>query len=243
MSKLNAVIAVEPGVKSKATRQLTDLYRALKRGELWQGLSRNYAPHNEDGEQLPSESKLVQFTTDKALDDVVNVLSRLFDVTLTKEVGNTQAKADVKVGDDVLLSDVPVTYLLFLEKQLKDLHEFLTDLPVLDPALSWHFDENKGFYVSEPVQTVKTKKVLKVLVKYEATEKHPAQTETYNDDVAVGQWTKVDFSGAVPAVRKNELLERVEAVQRAVKTAREEANGLEVTDFHIGEDFLNWILR
>ena len=37
-------------------------------------------------------------------------------------------------------------------------------------------------------------------MKYEATEKHPAQVETYTEDIKVGEWTMVKFSGAIPQV-------------------------------------------
>ena len=123
---------------------------------------------------------------------------------------------------------MPVTYLLFLEKQLVDLHTFVKKLPVLDAAESWTFDESADCYATEPVQTVRTKKVPRNHVKAEATEKHPAQVEVYYEDVTVGYWKTVKFSGALPAKRVNELLERVEKLQQAVKFAREEANGTEV---------------
>jgi hypothetical protein len=44
-------------------------------------------------------------------------LTRLFDVTPTKDWANCEARADVKVDGRVLVPDVPVAYLLFLEKQ------------------------------------------------------------------------------------------------------------------------------
>ena len=43
------------------------------------------------------------------------------------------------------------------------------------------------------------------------------------------------FSGALPARRVNELLDRVERLRDAVKFAREEANGAEVTDQRVGD--------
>ena len=88
--------------------------------------------------------------------------------------------------------------------------------------------------VTDAVQTTRTKKIPRNHVKSEATEKHPAQVEVYYEDIAVGYWTTVKFSGALPARRVNELLERVLALQTAVKFAREEANNTEVTDQHIG---------
>jgi hypothetical protein len=79
-------------------------------------------------------------------------------------------------------------------------------------------------------------------VKAEATEKHPAQVEVYHEDIVVGLWTKIAFSGAVPRKRVNELLSRVGKLQDAVKYAREEANGVEVADQRIGEKVFGYLL-
>jgi hypothetical protein len=88
---------------------------------------------------------------------------------------------------------------------------------------------------------VRTKKVPRNHVKAEATEKHPAQVEVYHEDVVVGYWRTVKFSGALPAQRVNELLERVEKLQAAVKFAREDANGTEVTDQKPGKKVFDYL--
>ena len=151
------------------------------------------------------------------------VLTKLFDVVATKDWANCEANADVVVDGNVLLSQVPATYLLFLEKQLVDIHTFVKKLPVLDASESWIFDASADSWATEPVQTTKTKKIPRNHVKAEATEKHPAQVEVYYEDVIVGTWRTVKFSGSLPAKRVNELLSRVERLQEAVKFAREEA--------------------
>jgi hypothetical protein len=51
----------------------------------------------------------------------------------------------------------------------------------------------------------------------------------------------VKFSGALPAKRVNELVERVEKLQQAVKFAREEANGAEITDQQVGEKVFRYL--
>jgi hypothetical protein len=168
-------------------------------------------------------------------------LTRLFDVTATKDWANTQAKADVVVDGQVLLSQVPATYLLFLEKQLVDLHTFVRKLPVLDAAETWTFDGSSDAWATEPLQTTRTKKIPRNHVKAEATEHHPAQVEVYYEDVVVGYWRTVKFSGALPASRVNELIGRVEKLQQAVKFAREEANNVEVEDQKMGEKIFKYI--
>jgi hypothetical protein len=92
------------------------------------------------------------------------------------------------------------------------------------------------------VQTNRTKKVPRVLVKYEATDKHPAQVETWFEDIPVGVWNTVHLSGAVPAARQRELLARVADLAEAVKIAREEANMAEVTDQHVGGAIFAYLL-
>lgn len=241
MAKLNQIIAVEKGVKSQALRDLTDAHQLLQKLTMLSGISRTYRPRDEEGEQLPPESTKVQVKAHDVIRRTTDVLTRLFDVTATKDWANTQAKADVVVDGEVLLSQAPATYLLFLEKQLVDIGTFVRKLPVLDAAETWTYDTSADSWATEPAQTIRTKKIPRNHVKAEATEHHPAQVEVYYEDVTVGYWRTVKFSGALPAQRVNELLERVEKLQQAVKFAREEANNMEVTDQKVGEKLLKYI--
>ncbi|HCT79912.1 MAG TPA: hypothetical protein DGG94_13280 [Micromonosporaceae bacterium] len=241
MAKLNQIIAVEKGVKSKSFQDLTEAHHAVQKPALLSGISRSYQPKDEEGEQLPPESTRVQVRTEEVLRDIASTLTRLFDVTATKDTTNSVAKANVAVDGETLLTDVPVSYLLFLEKQLTDLHTFVKKLPVLDAAESWVFNDSADCWSTEPVRTIRTKKVPRNHVKAEATEKHPAQVEVYYEDVSIGYWTTVKFSGALPAKRVSELLERVEKLQHAVKFAREEANNTEVVDRKVGDKVFGYL--
>jgi hypothetical protein len=239
--KLNQIIAIEKTAKSKALQELTESHHSLQKTTLLAGISRVYRPKDEEGEQLPPESTRVQIKSEEIIRKTTEALSKLFDVVATKDWANCKAKADVVVDGQKLLSDVPATYLLFLEKQLVDLHTFIKKLPVLDAAETWSFDPSADCWATEPVTTVKTKKVPRNHVKAEATEHHPAQVEVYYEDVTVGNWRTIKFSGAMPAQRVNELLARVEKLQEAMKFAREEANNLEVEDVKTGDTVLNYL--
>jgi hypothetical protein len=243
MPKLNQIIAVEKGVKSKSFQELTEAHHAVQKAALLSGIARTYQPKDEEGEQLPPESTKVQVRTEDVLRDVSKNLSRLFDVTATKDATNCVAKANVVVDNKTLLSDVPVSYLLFLEKQLTDLHTFIKKLPVLDAAETWSFNESADCWSTEPVRTLRTKKVPRNHVKAEATEKHPAQVEVYYEDITIGYWTTVKFSGALPAKRVSELLDRVEKLQQAVKFAREEANNAEAVDRKVGDKVFGYLFK
>lgn len=241
VAKLNQIIAVEKGVKSKAHQDLTAAHHGLQKPALLAGISRTYQAKDEEGEQLPPESTRVQVKAEDVLRETAKTLTRLFDVTATKDWANCAARADVTVDGRVLVSDVPVAYLLFLEKQLTDINTFVRKLPVLDASESWTQDPSTDAWKTEAVRTLRTKKVPRNHVKAEATEKHPAQVEVYYEDIPVGYWTTVKFSGALPARRINELLERVEKLQQAVKFAREEANGAEVTDQRVGDAVFGYL--
>ncbi|MFC3493267.1 DUF7873 family protein [Glycomyces rhizosphaerae] len=242
MTKLNQIIAIEKSVKAKAARALGDAGRELAKAPLLSGISRTYQPKDEEGEQLPPESTKVQRRVEEQLREVSAAMTRLFDVTATKDRTNALATADIAVDGEVLVADVPVTYLLFLEKQLAELQSFVKALPVLDAGESWTFNDASDAFATDPVKTVRTKKIPRNHVKAEATEEHPAQVEVYYEDIPVGYWTTVKFSGAAPAKRVVQLSDRLEKLQLAVKFAREEANGTEVVDEKIGDKVFGYLL-
>ncbi len=243
MAKLNQIIAVEKGVKSRSFQELTEAHHTLQKPALLTGIARTYRPKDDEGEALPPESTKVQMKAEEIIQQTAAILTRLFDVTATKDWANNVARADVALDGQPLLTQVPVTYLLFLEKQLVDLHTFVKKLPTLDASETWSFDGAADCWATEPVQTVKTKKIPRNHVKAEATEHHPAQVEVYYEDVAVGYWRTVKFSGALPGKRVSELLDRVERLQQAVKFAREEANNTEVTEQKVGEKVFQFLFR
>lgn len=241
-SKLNQVIAVLPTKKQAVKSTMTKAYHLFQKPDKYSGLDRTYQPRDDDGDTLAPENKKVERKVNEDLDEVKRVLVNLFDVTATQEYGNAEAKAtELKVGDKVLMMNVPVTYLLFLEKQLVDIRAFVGKLPTLDTSIDWTLDPNSGTYKSSPVKTTKTKKTKVPLVLCEATKEHPAQVTTVDEDQVVGDWTKVDLSGAISVCKKDEMLNRVDELAEAVKRAREEANSTSVENRNVGDVVLNHI--
>lgn len=243
VTTLAQIVAIADGVKTQTSRAFTDAHREVQKPPLLSGISRVYQPLDEMGEQLPPEGTRVQLSATDVLADVQRTLTRLFDVVLTLDSANAHATADVIVDEVTILSGVPVTYLLFLEKKLVDLHTFVDKLPVLDPAEQWDFDDARACYATMPVQTMRSKKIPRNHVKAEATDKHPAQVEVYLEDMSVGRWTTTKFSGALPAARIRELRERVVKLQEAVKAARAQANSTPVTDVRAGDVVFGYLFR
>ncbi len=242
-AKLNQILAIEKGTKTRTQRDMTDAHHALQKQTLLTGIARSYRPDTEDGEKFPSEATRVQIRSRDLIKRTQEVLTELFDITATKDETNCSARANVVVNGKTIVANVPVTTLLFLEKQLTDIHTFVKKLPVLDPSETWNYDASQDCFATEPVQTVKTKKIMRNHVRAEATDKHPAQVEVFSEDIRVGLWHTVKFSGALPQKDVNDLLERVESLQKAVKFAREEANGSEAKSRTIGKEIFQYLFQ
>ena len=113
MAKLNQVIAVESGVKSKSHSSLSELHKINQKGELFNGFSKTYQPNEDGDETLPPESKRVQYTVVEQLRALNRTVSDLVQITARKDYTNTVAKADVKVDGQVVVKSAPVSFLLF----------------------------------------------------------------------------------------------------------------------------------
>lgn len=224
MTQLNQLLAISKGAKRESADAFTKAYQKLGKADMFSGLVRTYEPLSDDGERFPAESKKVILKGSVIINEVQRNLKRLLDVACQIDVTNASARADVVVDDQTILRDIPATHLIMLEKQLDDLSTFVSKLPVLDPAHDWHWDDTNDCWRTEDIKTSRQQKVPQVLVKYAATDKHPAQTDVYMADVLAGYWTTAKLSGALPQARITQLQGRISKLSAAVKSAREKAN-------------------
>ncbi len=241
MAKLNQILAIEKGIKTRVYAEFTELHQATQKPALTNGFHKSYQPRDEDGETYPSESQKVQHQAADVLDRVGKSLTELFDITATKDWANCTVRADVVIEGRTLLEAVPATYLLFLEKQLTDLATFVAKMAELDPGSDWSIDPGTGLFKTEPTATQRTKKVQRPIVLYDATEHHPAQTQLITEDVVAGQWTTIKYSGAIPAPRKKQILTRIERLSNAVKFAREQANAAEAAEKKLAREVFDYL--
>lgn len=241
MPKLNQIVAVVAGKKTRIEKEIGDLNKLVQKSDLFHGLSRQYQPIADGGEQLPPEAKYPQLRIADLLQQARNAWTDTMDAIATQETGNTGATANIIVDGVTILHDVPVTVLLYLEKQLNDLNTFIGNLPTLDPAERWTLNQQTGEYTTEPIQTSRTKKVQKPIVMYDATKEHPAQTQLITEDVTAGHWTTTKSASVISAAEKRSMLDRVHKLQEAVKIAREDANSIDVPQITIGAPVLRFI--
>nr|MBA3531591.1 hypothetical protein [Ardenticatenales bacterium] len=78
MAKLNQIIAIEKGVKSRSFQKLSESHQTLQKPNLLAGISRTYRPKDEEGEQFPPESTRVQIKAEDIIRQTVTTLTELF---------------------------------------------------------------------------------------------------------------------------------------------------------------------
>jgi hypothetical protein len=242
-TKLNQIVAITAGTRTRFEQALTRAYHQIQKPAPFAGIARTYRRRDDEGAQLPPESTLVQVRATDLIADVGAQLARMLDVMATQDTTNCMARADLVVHGKVLLSDVPVTFLMPLEKVVVNLRTFIGKLPTLDVASTWSFDPDANAYATDPVETTKTKKVPKNHVKAPATDKHPAQVEMFTEDEVIGYWRTVHFSGALPGSTVMDMLTRIEHLLDGIRFAREQANSIPVTDVKAGDPIVSYLLR
>lgn len=243
MAKLHQILSVESGIRAQTQKDLTDAHHGLQKAEMLAGIFRTYEPAREDGDKLPPERQLLQTRVPEVIRRTCEIMEQTFDVIAERDWANCEAKADVVLESGaVLLADVPATYLLWMEKRLDDLHTFVTKLPVLPADIEWEWDSNQNCFKNrQEIKTVKTAKIEDYKVVVPATKEHPANVQKIVKDETVGWWTTQKYSGALPAKEVQLMKSRVEALQKAVKFAREKANEVEVKPHKIGSVILKHI--
>lgn len=241
--RLNTFVATLAAIKTRTYAYLTEQHKILQKDALFQGLSKTYRPKFEGGDTFPPENHRVAHRAADMLKEVRTKWIEYMDAALTVDKGNQIAVADVEVDGVVLLKAVPVSTLLYLEKQLKDAATFLAKLPTLSPDETWEFSQNQGLYATPVSSQHRTKKTTKFITVAVATEHHPAQVKEVSEDEVVGFWDVVKYSAALPATQVATWVERVQKLQRAVKTAREDANTVEVSSASMGDVIFSYIFK
>jgi len=246
MSKLCEVIAVVKDRKAQGQKSLTDACKQAQKSAEFEGRFREYTPSIDGGQDLPTESSPARITVQNLIDHIRHPIVRQLDTIRTQDSGNTQANADLILESDELgdfsLIGVPATHLLYLEKFFMDLLTFANAIPSLDSAIEWKSDQGSSLYrSSNPIKKMRTSKEPKVIVKCEATQHHPAQTELIYIDEIVGTWKETRFSGAMPAQEKEIIVNRIAALRDAARQARERANSTFIDSVREGKEILDYI--
>lgn len=244
--KLNLAISqclvLEKTLKAEENKTGGALLRTLAKPEPFTGQLRSFQPKDEGGETRPREDKKVVSSANDVLRQFFALFADRMNITATKDLGNAEVKRDVFVDGVMVLEQVPPTLLLTLKQKMEEIHGLLQNIHTLPAEDNWTLDANTQLYRSEPDVKASGKKVPKVFVKAEATEKHPAQVEVLQEDVTVGFWTTIKLSSALPLPEKQALLTRVSKVIQALKMALEDANQHRLPQSNIGDTLAKYLL-
>lgn len=241
MTKLHQVIPAVDEVAKTAQNRLTEIHKLLSKEALTSGHHRSYQPDNDEGDVLPDQGQLVQLRVDEAIAAVRGDLVSWIDIAATRDIGNTDAKADIVIDGVVIAADVPATTLLWLEKRADDLYKFVSGFPTLPTDEQWAYNVDDQIWRSAPTETVRTSKVAEVITLAAATDHHPAQTQLVQVDRREGVWTTVKLSGAIPQSSVRAMIDRVSKLRVAVKAARARANEVEVAQARIGDRIIGFV--
>ena len=137
--------------------------------------------------------------------------------------------------------------MLNLEHRIKEIREVLKHIPTLQTGIDWIRDPSYAkehvFKTAHKTRTPKTKKIMKPVVLYKATDKHPAQVEKVTEDIVVGHHETEAWTGMVTPATKARILKRIDDLERAVKAARQRANCQEVEKVDIGKKIMEFIIH
>ena len=231
---LHEILAVEQEIKANAERAraaLIEVFRTKKTH--FSGIRRTFRPFSVDessgetgGERLEAETRLAK-TVPEALAAVLREVGKAVDIGYQLDEANTRARADIVIDGEVLVADVPATFLLQLERRLKELRSVFKESPTYDPVRLWSPDasaDKKHVLRAEPVTTVRKQRARKYNVMVEATKEHPAQVDVVEVDEPVGEIRSYEWTGMLSVGKKAALLEQVDRLLGAVKQARSRAN-------------------
>ncbi len=242
MPKLHELLAVEGDLKSKAQKIQNAIIQLFTGGQ--SRLVGRVITYQVDEGEDPRPTEITELATDapRELDRFDEAFSQWLDVAIQKEITNQETSAVVMVnGFNIFGTDMPATALLNLEAKLAQIKEVYEAIPTNDPSERWEWDKGNGHYKSTDRVTNITKKSLMWETTYEATEHHPAQVVTYNQDVKVGTRTTLLYSGLLSPAEKHQILDKIDKLSRAVKEARQRANNTEITTVNIAEAIFNYI--
>ena len=153
------LLAILSSAKNEATRVVTDIDKIVQKSDLFFGMNRTYSPKEEEGEVYPSECKRVRYSVSEQIEDFRKGFQEYMKLAAMQDFTNCIAKADIVIDGQAIATDIPVTYLLFLEHRIADFKKFLRDLPTLPLDKEWHYDSNAQLYKALPVNTSKRKRL------------------------------------------------------------------------------------
>ena len=247
MGKLHEHLAVEPSLEGTANKIIQETTKAFKDGYLFQGFLKRLEMFAEEDKASDEVTDRLERTTtvSEKLAYMREFVEEYYDCVYQKDLTNQMAKADVVIDGATIAEQVPATFLLGMEKRLKQIRGVLEMAPTLPQGVKWEDapEEGQGVYkTAEPKVTFKTRKTKRSMIVAPATKEHKAQVQVWDDTENCGKYIETHTSGALTPAEKSNLLGRLDKLFKAIKQARERANCETVPESKIAKNFLGYIL-
>ena len=246
---LHEILAVETGLAETANRVQKETTKTLENKKtIFTGLLKAHELFADEDQHKTqaNESKEVESTVKEQLDYASVEIGRYWDSIFKKEEANQRAKADIIIDGQVIVEGIPSIVLLSMEKKLSSLLGMYNAIPTLDAAKAWEPDTTyfkkdvfRTKHNRETQQAVSVKDFQEISP---ATVQFKAQVVEFVKTEVVGKFIQTDYSGMLTSVDKAEKIQRLTALIRAVKTARQRANTTEVNqELRFGKELLDYI--
>lgn len=244
MPKQHEILAIKSGVVGKFAKLKADLIDLFVNKKLhFSKIITVFKPVAEGAPDVTEQNTEMQTTVHKELAWIGVDFAKVLDLCHTINLTNCIAKADVSIGELKLLTDIPATGLLELEKYIVSFKELVEKVPTLDPVKGFTVDSaNNGWYKAQDRVTSRTAKEPYVLTLAAATDKHPAQAVEKSRDVVTGNKHEQEWSGMLTPSEKSKMISRCEDLITAIKAAQSRANNTETKSAPIGDSIVKYLL-
>jgi hypothetical protein len=232
MGKLHELLAVEETVVAAAEKLIAETNEKFnKHTEFFTGGIRTLSRLKDSPEDRAIEvaqRRVKELPTDvpSTLQYIFPYIEKALDLKLSKHLTNQKAVGNIELEGNVVAADVPVDFLLDLEKAIPRWRKMYEAMPTLDPSRKWE-TERAGVWKSEAPKTAQTEKIMYPVELSPATIQHPAQVKEATKDIVVGTFNQTDISGAATTQQKADVLALCDRLLVAVKQARMRANATE----------------
>jgi hypothetical protein len=220
-----------------------------KAKELLDGYNKILVMHDEDrkNEEAGGAEKSEMTTTAMTrLKYMQPFVVRNMDAQLQRECANQLAKSDVTLPDGTVLPDLPVTFLMWMEKECVRMRNLLAKAPTLDTTVRWRVDtdaDKEGVRRTVDKVTANKQEMKKVPIELSpATKEHKAQVQLIDEQKIVGHYETERLTGRLTPAEKAAALSYWDTLLKEVKRAKSVANETVVTKVEVGDKVFEGML-
>jgi len=248
MSKMHELLAVENdvlGLANKVIDESSNTFRN-KASEFYMGQNKTYKPNvDNDTDLVPPVNKEIIDTVISKLKYTFSKVAAEYDLLLQKEATNQKAVADLVIDGKVVSTDVPVNFLLTLERRLEKIRTLVAEAPTLPNGPKWipAPQLGEGYYQLEKAQiTYRTKNDVEFVIAHPATKEHRAEIKEVKKVTTIGQYDEMLYDSRMTSHDKAVILERVDTIIKEVRKSVRRANQLDVVERAIGSKVFEYVL-